>query len=190
MTIDIDEILMDCEEGMEKAVDHLRNELRGIRTGRATPALVEYIKIDYFDSPTDLRQLALITIPEPTQLLIKPYDASSVQQIAKAIQAAGLGLNPTSEGKQIRIILPPLSGDRRQQLIGQTKQVGEQARVSIRHARRDANKHVDKALKDKTLHLSEDNAEQTKEEVQNLVKQYESKVDEVVNSKAKEIQEI
>ena len=188
--MDPDDILLECEELMEKAVDHLKDELRGIRTGRATTALVEYVKIDYFDTPTDLRQLALITVPEPTQLLIKPYDASTIQQIVKAIQASGLGLNPSSEGKQIRIILPPLSGDRRQQLIGQTKQMGEQVRVSIRHARRDANKHVDKALKDKTLHLSEDDAEQTKEEVQDLVKQYESKVDEVVSGKTTEIQEI
>ena len=190
MTIALDDILLECEALMEKAVDHLKHEVRGVRTGRATPALVEYIKIDYFDTPTDLRQLALITVPEPTQLVIKPYDVSTTAQIVKAIQAAGLGLNPSSEGKQIRIILPPLSGDRRQQLINQTKQIGEQARVSIRHARRDANKHVDKALKDKVLHLSEDNAEQTKDEVQDLVKQYEAKVDEIANAKITEIQEV
>ena len=89
MTMDLDDILLECEALMEKAVDHLKHEVRGIRTGRATPALVEYIKIDYFDTPTDLRQLALITIPEPTQLVIKPYDVSTTAQIVKAIQAAG-----------------------------------------------------------------------------------------------------
>jgi ribosome recycling factor len=188
--MDIDEIILTCEESMEKGVDYLKQELRGVRTGRATPALVEYVKVDYYGSATDLRQLALTTVPEPNQLLIKPYDVSSNQAIIKGIQASGLGLNPASEGKQIRLILPQLSGERRQQLVGQVKLMGEQAKVTVRNARREANRHVDQVLKDKTQHLSEDAADDAKEQVQELVKQYEKKLEDAVASKTKEIQEI
>ena len=188
--MDLDEIIFDNEQTMDKAVDHLKQELRGVRTGRATTALVEYIKVDYYGSATDLRQLALITVPEPTQILIKPFDASSIQQVVKAIQSSGLGLNPSSEGKQIRLIIPPLSGERRQQLVGQVKQFGEQAKISIRNARREANKQVDKAVKDKTLHLSEDDAERAKQETQELVKTYEKQVDDLISTKTREVQSI
>lgn len=188
--MDLDETQLETEAAMEKAVDYLRQELRGVRTGRATPALVEFVKVDYYGSQSDLRQLALITVPDPGSIVIKPYDASSIQQVIKAIQAAGLGLNPASEGKQIRISVPPLSGERRVQLVGQVKQMGEQAKITIRNARRDGNKHVDQALKDKTQHLSEDSAEQAKEEIQELVKQYEKQVDELISTKAKEVQQM
>ena len=188
--MDLDEAILTCEDAMEKAVDFLKNELRGLRTGRATPALVEYIKVDYYGSPTDLRQLALITVPEPTQILIKPYDAATVQLVVKSIQASGLGLNPSPEGKQIRLALPPLSGERRQQLVGQVKQMGEQTKVAVRNARRDANKHVDQAKKDKTLHLSEDSVDQAKHDTQDLVKKFEKLVDDLIGAKAKEVQEV
>ena len=112
--MDLDEILLTAEEAMDKAVDYLRSELKGVRTGRASPGLVEFIKVEYYGSPTDLRQLALISTPEPTQILIKPFDASSLGDIRKAIEAAGLGLNPQVEGKQIRLNLPSLTGERRQ----------------------------------------------------------------------------
>ena len=188
--MDLDEILLTAEEAMEKAVDYLRSELRGVRTGRASTGLVEYIKVDYYGSQTDLRQLALISVPEPTQLLIKPFDASAIGEISKAIQSSGLGLNPQNEGKQIRLNLPPLTGDRRQQLIASCKHMGEQAKVTIRNARRDANKHVDQAGKDKTLHISEDEVEMAKNEVQELLKKYEGTATELVAAKTKEIEEI
>jgi len=188
--MDIDEALLTAEEAMEKGVEYLKNELRGVRTGRASTGLVEYIKIDYFGSQTDLRQLAMITVPEPTQILIKPFDASSLQTISKSIQAAGLGLNPMAEGKQIRINLPALSGERRNQLIGTVKQMGEQAKITIRNARRDGNKHIDQAGKDKSLGLSEDDVESSKNELQDVVKKYEHEVDDLISSKTKEIQEV
>lgn len=188
--MDLDEILLTAEEAMDKAVEYLRGELRGVRTGRASTGLVEYIKVEYYGSSTDLRQLAIISVPEPTQLLIKPFDASSVGEIIKAIEKAGLGLNPMNEGKQIRLNLPALSGDRRSQLISSVKQMGEQARVSMRNARRDANKHVDQAAKDKTAGLSEDAVESAKEDVQALLKKYEVQVDELIDQKTKEISEI
>lgn len=188
--MDLDEIQLTAEEAMEKGIEYLKNELRGVRTGRASTSLVEFIKVDYYGSMTDLRQLALISVPEPTQLLVKPFDASSVQQINKAIQAAGLGLNPVVEGKMIRISLPALSGDRRQQLMGSIKQMAEQSKITIRNARRDANKHIDQVAKDKSNPVSEDQAEQAKSDIQDLVKKYEKRVDEMIDSKSKEIQEI
>lgn len=187
--MDLDEILLTTEEAMEKATEHLKHELRGMRTGRASTALVEFVKVDYYGSMTDLRQLALISVPEPTQLLIKPFDASSLQAILKAIQNAGLGLNPMSEGKQIRVNLPSLSGDRRNQLSASVKQAAEQAKITIRNARRDGNKHLDAAAKDKSLHMSEDDVDKGKEDVQELVKKYEKLVEDLATSKVKEIQE-
>ena len=188
--MDIDETLLTCEDSMDKAVEYLKNELRGVRTGRASTALVEFIKVDYYGTQTELRQLALINVPEPTQLLIKPFDASSTKEIGKAIMESGLGLNPVVEAKQIRLNLPALSGERRNQLIGSVKQMGEQAKVAIRNARRDANKHIDQAAKDKTQHISEDAAESAKEDVQKLLKKYEAQVDELIAAKTKEVQEV
>jgi len=185
--MDLDDILVECEEKMDKAVEYLTGELRGIRTGRASPALVEYVKVDYYGSPTELRQLANVSVPEATQLLIRPYDASSVQNISKAIQQAGLGLNPVVEGKQIRINLPPLSGERRQELVGSVKQMGEQAKVAIRNVRRDANKHIDQLQKDSSI--TEDDAKDAKDQVQELTRKHENQVDEKLEAKRHEILE-
>lgn len=188
--MDIDEILLTADDAMEKAVDYVKHELRGVRTGRASTALVEFVKVDYYGSSSDLRQLAMISVPEPTQILIKPFDPSSAQAIVKAIQAAGLGLNPIPDAKQIRLSIPPLTGERRQQLVASVKQMGEHAKVTLRNARRDANKHIEQAGKDKTLHISEDDVKGTKEEVQELLKKYEKQIDDAIAVKAKEVQEI
>ncbi len=185
--MDLDEIQLTCEEAMEKALEYFKNEIRGLRTGRASTGLVEFIKVDYYGSMTDLRSMALITTPEATQILIRPFDATSVQAITKAIQSAGLGLNPMSEGKQVRVNIPSLSGERRTQLVGTLKQMAEATRVSIRNARRDANKHLDAAEKDKSLSISEDDAKKAKEAIQDLVKKYEGTVDTLVETKTKEI---
>ncbi len=188
--MDIDMILLETEEHMEKALNYLKSELRGVRTGRASTSLVEFVKVDYYGSMTDLRSLALISVPEAAQLLIRPFDQGSVSAIVKAIQASGLGLNPVSEGKQIRISLPSLSGDRRNQLIGSVKKMGEEAKVTIRNARRDGNKHIETAGKDKSAHVSEDAVEKAKEDVQELLKKYEAMVDDAVAQKSKEIHDI
>ncbi len=139
----IEDILFDAEVHMEKAIEHLQHELRGIRTGRATPALVENIKVDYYDSPTDLRSIASISVPETTQLLIKPFSPGDLKAIEKAISDSKLGLTPHSDGKTLRLMLPPLSQERRLQLVGQCKQFAEASKISIRNARRDANKIID-----------------------------------------------
>ncbi len=188
--MDLDETMLVCEEAMDKAEEYLKSELRGVRTGRASTALVEFIKVDYYGSPTELRQLALINVPEPTQILIKPFDASCTKEIGKAIEASGLGLNPMVEAKQIRLNLPSLSGERRTQLIHSVKHMGEQAKVTMRNARRDANKHIDQAGKDKSNHLSEDAVDSAKDDVQKLLKKYEAKVDELISAKSKEVQAV
>lgn len=188
--MDLDEIQLEAEDHMDKAVTYLKSELKGIRTGRASTALVDFIKVDYYGSPTDLRQLALVSVPEATQIVIKPFDQSSTQTIVKAIQSSGLGLNPMSEGKQIRLSIPPLSGDRRNQLVGSVKQMAEQAKVAVRNARRDANKHIDQAGKDKANPVSEDAVEGAKHEIQELLKKYEKQIDDAIDHKVKEIETI
>lgn len=187
MSTDPDTILLETEEHMTKSIEHLKKELKGVRTGRASPTLIEFIKVDYYGSQTDLKALASISVPEPTQLLVKPFDAGAVGEIKKAIESAGLGLNPISEGKQLRISIPPLSGDRRKQLVGHCKKLGEETKIAIRNARRDGNKHAD-ALKSGANHIPEDELEQLKNEIQELLKKYETECDTLVSAKQKEVE--
>jgi ribosome recycling factor len=188
-TMPADDIELACEESMEKSVDYLRSELRGIRTGRASPALVEGLKVsvESYGSTMTLRELASISVPEGTQLLVKPFDPSVLKDIERAIQTSDIGITPMSDGKVIRLPVPPLSGERRQQLLQQVRKLGEGQKVAVRNARRDANKSVDSELKEKTI--SEDEAEKSKESIQKLTKKYEEQIDELVAAKSKEIQE-
>ena len=124
---DPDSILLHTEELMTKAIDYLDHEFQGLRGGRASTALVEYIKVDYYGAPTDLKSLAGISTPEATQILIKPFDAGSIKEITKAIEASDLGLTPHVDGKQIRLNIPPLSTDRRKQLVAKAKKMAEEA---------------------------------------------------------------
>jgi len=183
----MDEILLDVEEHMESAQNYLREEFRGIRTGRASVGLVDHIKVDYYGSPTDLRQLATIGTPEATMIIIKPFDPSSLKDIEKAINTSDLGINPMADGKVIRLSVPPLSGERRLQIVGQLKKMAEAARVTIRNARRDGNKTADK--QQKAAELTEDEAKKGKEEIQDLTKKYEGLVSEALAAKTAEIQE-
>jgi ribosome recycling factor len=183
--MDQDEILLDAEERMEKAVAMLQGQLQGLRTGRATTGLVDSIRVDYYGSPTPLKQIANISIPEPQQILIRPFDASSLSNIAKAIQSSDTGLSPNSDGRVIRLNVPALSTERRRQLSSRVKELAEEARVSIRNVRRDANKHADQGQKDKSL--TEDECDQTKEQVQDLTKKFEGKVNDMAAAKEKEV---
>jgi len=184
----LDEIQFSAEEHMEKAIEHLKHEFRGLRTGRATTALVEYVKVDYYGTPTDLRALASLTTPDAASILIKPFDPGSLKDIIKGLEAANLGINPQSDGKVVRMVLPPLSGERRQQLLHKVKEAAEQARIAMRNARRDANKHIDHEQKDSLL--TEDNAKRGRDDIQELLKSFEAKIDEAVAVKSKEIQEV
>ena len=180
-----DDILLDCEEKMEKAVEFFRQELRGIRTGRASSGLVEHVKVDYYGSPTELRQLASIAVPEPDLIVIKPFDPTSIKDIERAIQTSDLGITPNSDGKLIRLAIPPLSEERRKQLAAQVRASGEQAKVAVRNVRREANREIDKLKEDKAI--SEDAAYNTKDEIQELTKESEKKVDDLVARKSEEI---
>jgi ribosome recycling factor len=184
----LDEILFEAEEHMEKAIEHLKHEFRGLRTGRATTALVEYIKIDYYGTPTDLRALASLTTPDASSILIKPFDPSTMRDVIKGLEEAKLGINPQSDGKQIRLVLPPLSGERRLQLSGKVKEAAEHCKIALRNVRRDANKHVDNEEKDSLL--TEDMAKGGREDVQDLLKKFEAKIEELVHAKTKEIMEV
>jgi ribosome recycling factor len=188
--MDPDTILLEAEESMEKAVDYARSEMKGIRTGRAQPSMLEMVKVECYGAESELRSVALISAPEPTQLLVKPFDPSTANEIAKSLEKAGLGFNPMVDNKQIRINLPALSGDRRKQLAASVKQMGEEAKIKIRNARRDANKSIDTAGKDKSLGLSEDDVASTKDEVQDLLKKYEATVETMVVEKTTEIEEV
>ena len=183
----IDDIMMEVEERMESATDYLKKEFRGMRTGRASAGLVDHIKVEYYGSPTDLRQLASISTPDATMILVKPFDPSSLKDIERAIQAANVGITPQTDGKVIRLAVPPLSGERRQQLTTQAKKMSEAARVTIRNARRDGNKEIDKQEKESVV--TEDDAKGAKEEVQKLTDKYEALVTSIFDAKAKEIQE-
>jgi len=188
--MDADTILLETEDAMTKSLEHLKKEFRGMRTGRASPSIIEFVKVDYYGDMQDLKNIAAISVPEPTQLLVKPFDASSVQAIKKGIEAAGLGLNPMPEGKQLRINLPALTGDRRKQLVGHAKKVAEETKVSLRNARRDANKHADTLKNDPKAHASEDDIKQLHNEIQELLKKYEKETDDLVAAKSKEIETI
>ena len=190
MTTSPDEILLETEEAMSKALEYLKKELRGMRTGRASTALVGFLKVDYYGSAQDLKNIAAISIPEPSQILIKPFDAQAVGDIKRAIEAAGLGLNPIVESKQIRLSVPSLTGDRRKQLVGHCKKLGEECKVSIRNARRDGNKHAEALAKNPAAHVPEDEIETLKEEIQSLLKKYEADSDAAVAAKSKEIETV
>ncbi len=182
-----DEILLDTEERMEKAVNVFRDELRGLRTGRATPALVDSLRVEYYGSPTPLKQLAQISIPEPQQIVIRPYDQSVLKDVEKAIRSSDLGLSPSNDGKMIRLQVPPMSGEQRKKMVQQINKSAEAAKVACRNIRRDGNKHFDQAEKSKEM--TEDDRDAGKEEVQSLLKKYEDRITEMAEKKAKEIME-
>jgi len=181
----IDDILLDCEMHMEKAIEHLQHELRGLRTGRASPALVEDLRVDYYGTPTALKSIAAITVPEATQLLIRPFSPQDIKAIEKAINDSKIGLTPHSDGRQIRLTLPPLSQERRLQLAGQAKQHSETTKIALRNARRDANKILE--TEEKGGVLTEDDAKSGKEQINELTKTYEAKADELIEKKKTEI---
>jgi ribosome recycling factor len=182
-----DDILLDCEERMEKGADHFRDELRGLRTGRATPALVDSLRIEYYGSPTPLKQVAQISTPDPQQIVIRPYEATILKDIEKAIRASDLGLSPSNDGKLIRLQVPAMSGEQRQKMVQRIKKMAEEAKVALRNIRRDSNKHFDAA--EKAKEMTEDERDSGKEEVQKLLKKYEDSVEQLAEKKTKEILE-
>ena len=164
-----DAITNDTKARMAKSIEYFQKELRGFRTGRASTALLEYLKVEAYGSMMDLREIAAVSVSESTQLLVKPFDPTLKNPIAKAIETADLGLNPQVEGEAIRINVPPPSAERRAQLASQVRKLAEETRIAVRNERREGMKRVDSRAKDKSDSLSEDQAKDLKNEVDGLI---------------------
>lgn len=177
------QLIDETKDKMKKAVVHLQEEIKGLRSGRATPALVENIRVDYYGSPNPLKNLASITIPEPRSLLIKPFDVSSVKDIERAIQKSELGITPQSDGKVVRLTVPEMSEEQRNKLVARVKEMAEQTKVVIRNLRRDQMKKVEES------ELTDDEIERGKEEIQKVLKTSETEVEGTFAAKKKEILE-
>ncbi|MDZ4820000.1 MAG: ribosome recycling factor [Planctomycetota bacterium] len=180
-----DDILLESEDRMEKAVAVFKHAMQGIRTGRANPGLVDSLRVEVYGSPTPIKALAQVGAPEPTQIVIRPFDPGTIKEIEKAIRGSDLGLNPQSDGRVIRLNIPPLSTDVRRKLVTRIKDLAEESRVSIRNVRRDANKEADQAQKDKLL--TEDDRDALKEQIQELTKRFENLVGSVASAKEAEV---
>lgn len=181
----LDDILLEAEEKMMKTEEVVQNEFSGVRTGKASPSLVENILVEVYGSNMRIRELAGITTPEPRMLMITPWDAGTIQPIEKAIQKSNLGLNPAVQGKFIRIVLPELSTERRQEFVKAVKKMAEDGRVAIRHVRRDAIEAIKKETKNGGV--SEEQEEVAEKEVQKLTDQYIGKIEGHLLHKEKEI---
>lgn len=181
------EILYNTEEKMKKAVESVTREFSEIRTGRASPSLVEGLHIDYYGTLTLLKQLASISIPDVHLIVIQPWDITTIPEIEKAILKSNLGITPSNDGKLIRLSIPPLSRERRQELVKAVHKMGEEGRVSLRTIRRDAKEALEKLQKDKVI--SEDDKFRGIDELQKLIDKYTIKIDELLKNKEKEILE-
>jgi ribosome recycling factor len=179
------EIISETESKMKKALEILHDELKAVRSGRASTGLVENIKADFYGTSTPLKQMATLATPQADMIVIKPFDPGSIREIEKAIKNSDLSIAPIVDGKIIRLNIPALSEERRKQLVQQAKQTGEQTKVGIRNIRRDAIKHLEKQEKDKLI--TEDDLEKGKKQVDDITKEYSDKVDEVVKHKSDEI---
>ena len=184
----IKDAMKEAEARMKISLQALEDDLAGIRTGRATPALVERLPVDYYGAPTPLQQLATFSIPEPRQILIKPFDASSIRDIERAIQASDLGLTPSNDGKSIRLTLPPLTQERRQDLVKVVGQRVEEGRVAVRNIRRDTIKDLREFEEEKMI--SEDDLKRGEEEIQKLTDKYIEEMNKVGENKEEEILEV
>jgi ribosome recycling factor len=181
----VEEILFDAEERMEKALAKLKQDLTGIRTGRANPGMVDSLRVEAYGSAVPIKQIASVSAPEPQQLVIRPFDPGTIKDIEKGIIASDLGLAPQSDGKVIRLNIPPLSGEVRRKMVARTKELAEETKVAVRNIRRDANKAAEVAQKDKSI--TEDDLESTKEEVQNLTKKFEDRANDLAKAKESEV---
>lgn len=170
---------------MEKTVEHLQHDLRSIRTARASTGLVDGLMVDYYGTPTALKQIAAVATPQADLIVIKPFDPASIKDIERAIKNSDLSLAPITDAKVIRLSIPPLSEERRTQIVQQVKQMGEKTKVGIRNIRRDANKHLDDEQKNKLI--SEDDRDRGKKDIDNLTKKYTEQTEAIIKAKADDI---
>lgn len=181
----LDDILLDAEDKMSKSLEFLHEQFTGLRTGKASPALVQNVQVQYYGTPTRLRDIAGIATPEPRLIVISPFDPTALPEIEKAILAANLGVTPMNDGRLIRVPIPELSGDRRKELGKVAKRMAEEARVAIRNVRRDSNEHI-KDLQ-KNAKISEDERDQGLAEIQKQTDSYTKQVDDVLTKKEADI---
>lgn len=184
----VEKTLKDCESKMQAVIQLTKKEFASIRTGRANPALLDGVMVDYYGTPTPLNQLANITVPESRLLVLQPYDKSAIGNIEKAIVKADLGLNPTNDGNVIRISIPHLTEERRRDLVKVVRKKAEELRVAVRNVRRDTNEILKKMEKDKQI--SEDELRTALEDVQELTDRYIAEIDELLEHKEQEILEV
>lgn len=184
----IEELQNKTQEKMDKALQALRNELTNIRTGRATPSLLDQVKVDYYGAPTPVTQVANVSVPEPRMIVIQPWDRSLLKVIEKAIMTSDLGLNPNNDGTMIRLNLPLLTEERRKELVKVVNKKGEASRVEIRNIRRDFNDAVKKQVKAKEI--TEDNAKDATDFSQKLTDKFMKKIDDVLAQKEKEVMSV
>lgn len=180
----MDDVLLETEEKMEKAVANLNERLKSIRAGRANPAILDGVKVNYYGAPTPLNQLATVSVPEARRLQIKPFDKSCLSEIEKAIYEADLGLTPNNNGELIFIAIPELTEDRRKEYVKQAKNMGEEAKIALRNIRQDANNSLKKA------EINEDEEKRMTEEVQELISKYNKKVEDRIKEKEEELMTI
>ncbi len=184
----MDKELASSEDRMQKAVEALKRELGSIRAGKATPALLDNIRVDYYGTLTPVKQVANVSAPEPRLLIVQPWEKNMLQPVAKAIQASDLGLNPQDDGQVLKIPIPALNEERRRDLVKLTHKLAEEARVSVRNTRRESNDHYKKAQKDGSQ--SEDEARRAMDQVQKLHDKYIAQIDDVVKKKEAEVMEV
>jgi len=184
----IDETLFEAEEKMESAVEHAKEEFAAIRTGRATPAMFSKIVVDYYGAPTPVTQMASVGVPEPRMVIVKPYDASQLGPIERAIRDSDLGVNPNNEGTQLRIHLPQMTEERRREMIKVARTKAEEGRVAIRNVRRKAKEQLDRLVKDGEA--GEDDGRRAEKELDDVTHRYVAVVDELVKHKEAELLEV
>ena len=183
--MEIKEIINDARRRMDSAVEDSRKKLASVRTGRATISLLDSVHVEYYGTQMPLNQVATIHAPEPTMLTVQPFDPTQLGSIEKAIRASELGLNPSNDGKLIRVPIPPLTEERRRQMVKVVHEIAEEHRTAVRNIRRDANDHLKKMLKDKTI--SEDSEKDALDQVQKLTDQHIARINEVSENKEKEV---
>lgn len=186
--MEVKQILATAEEGMKRAIDHMRIELGKIRTGRANPAVLDSVRVDYYGSQVPISQIASITTPDATMIVVQPWEKNMIGPIDRAIQMANLGLNPTNDGTVIRLPIPPLTEERRRDLAKGARKVAEDSRVGVRNARRDAMDDLRRAEKEE--HMSEDMRKGGEEDVQKLTDKYIAEVDKIYIEKEKDIMSV
>jgi ribosome recycling factor len=184
----IDEILFEAEEKMENAVEHAKEEFSAIRTGRANAAMFSKVLVDYYGAPTPVPDMASIGVPEPRMVIIKPYDASQIKTIERAIRDSDLGLNPNNEGTQLRIIVPPMTEERRREMVKTARAKSEEGRVAIRNVRRKSKEQLDRLVKDGEV--GEDEGRRAEKELDDTTAKYVGVVDELVKHKEAELLEV